>query len=252
MALNYSVALRPNPLKKDEPAKAYATAQVNGELSLKQLSRRVSMQTTVSRADVVAVLISTVENLLDALQEGKQVDFGDLGKFRLQILNEGAESLEKFTSTNITGVNIQYIPGEDLKNIFAGLEFQPVASRKAQQAVLRAEKAGRPLSISARSPLPEGTTRNRLTRSSVSLLACTQSVCHFWLDPKVTKRSRLTLTGYFETCARCRIPTRCAQTGMLPSLATVSPLYARPLRPSKGKRRFPLISAVISLFTINY
>ena len=46
MALNYSVALRPNPLKKDEPAKAYATAQVNGELSLKQLSRRVSMQTT--------------------------------------------------------------------------------------------------------------------------------------------------------------------------------------------------------------
>ena len=139
---NYSVALRPNPLKKDEPAKAYATAQVNGELSLKQLSRRVSMQTTVSRADVVAVLISTVENLLDALQEGKQVDFGELGKFRLQILNEGAESLEKFTSANITGVNIQYIPGEDLKNIFAGLEFQPVASRKVQQAVLRAEKAG--------------------------------------------------------------------------------------------------------------
>ena len=111
MALNYSVALRPNPLKKDEPAKAYATAQINGELSLKQLSRRISKQTTVSRADVVAVLISTVENLLDALQEGKQVDFGELGKFRLQILNEGAESLEKFTSTNITGVNIQYIPG---------------------------------------------------------------------------------------------------------------------------------------------
>ena len=133
MALNYSVSLRTNPIKKDEPAKAYATAQINGELSLKQLSRRVSMQTTVSRADVVAVLISTVENLLDALE---------LGKFRLHILNEGAESLEKFTSTNITGVSIQYIPGEDLKNVFAGLEFQPVATRKAQQAVLRAEKAG--------------------------------------------------------------------------------------------------------------
>ena len=103
---------------------------------------RIQPAGIVSRADVVAVLISTVENLLDALQEGKQVDFGELGKFRLQILNEGAESLEKFTSTNITGVNIQYIPGEDLKNIFAGLEFQPVASRKAQQAVLRAEKAG--------------------------------------------------------------------------------------------------------------
>ena len=122
MALNYSVSLRTNPIKKDEPAKAYATAQINGELSLKQLSRRVSMQTTVSRADVVAVLIS--------------------------------------------------------------------------------------------------------------------------------------LTGYFETYARCRIPTRFAQTGMLLTLATVSSLDARPLRPSKGKRSFPLISAGISLFnslfTINY
>ena len=70
-------------------------------------------------------------------------------------------------------------------------------------------------------------------------------MCHFWLDPKVTKRSRLTLTGYFETYARCRIPTRFAQTGMLLTLATVSSLDARPLRPSKGKRSFPLISAGI-------
>ncbi|ABR42328.1 hypothetical protein [Parabacteroides distasonis] len=81
-------------------------------------------------------------------------------------------------------------------------------------------------------------------------------MCHFWLDPKVTKRSRLTLTGYFETYARCRIPTRFAQTGILLTLATVSSLDARPLRPSEGKRSFPLISAGISLFnslfTINY
>ena len=77
-------------------------------------------------------------------------------------------------------------------------------------------------------------------------------MCHFWLDPKVTKRSRLTLTGYFETYARCRIPTRFAQTGMLLTLATVSSLDARPLRPSEGKRSFPLILTVISLFIIHY
>ena len=77
-------------------------------------------------------------------------------------------------------------------------------------------------------------------------------MCHFWLDPKVTKRSRLTLTGYFETYARCRIPTRFAQTGMLPALPAVSSLDARPLRPSEGKRSFPLILTVISLFIIHY
>ena len=142
MALNYSVSLRPNPLEREASPKAYATAQMNGELSLKQLSRRVSSH-TVSRADVVAVLTATVDNLLEALKEGKQVDFGDLGKFRLQITSRGADSLEKFTASCITGINIQYVPGEDLKTIFGNLEFQPVASRSAQAAALRAEKEGK-------------------------------------------------------------------------------------------------------------
>ena len=96
MALNYSVSLRPNPLDKDAAPKAYATAQINGELTLKQLSKRVSSQTTVSRADVVAVLTATVDNLLEALTEGKQVDFGELGKFRLQIASIGTEKLTDF------------------------------------------------------------------------------------------------------------------------------------------------------------
>ena len=143
MALNYSVSLRPNPLDKDAAPKAYATSQINGELTLKQLSKRVSSQTTVSRADVVAVLTATVDNLLEALTEGKQVDFGELGKFRLQIASIGTEKLTDFTAAHITVVNIQYVPGEDLKTIFGTLEFQPVASRAAQAAALRAEKEGK-------------------------------------------------------------------------------------------------------------
>lgn len=76
--LNYSIAMLKNPIKKDEVAKAYAKSQIAGELTLKELGQRVSKQTTVSRADVSAVLISTVENMIDGLREGLQVDFGDL------------------------------------------------------------------------------------------------------------------------------------------------------------------------------
>lgn len=142
MPLNYSIAMMGNPLKADDPKKAYAKAQISEELSLKELSKLVASQTTVSRADVAAVLISTVENLFDALRSGKQADFGELGKFRLQITSKGADSAEKFTATNITGVNIQFVPGEDLKNIFAGMEFSPVPTRAATRALLKAQKAG--------------------------------------------------------------------------------------------------------------
>ena len=60
------------PYQERRAGESVPTAQINGELSLKQLSRRVSMQTTVSRADVVAVLISTVENLLVPSKRGNR------------------------------------------------------------------------------------------------------------------------------------------------------------------------------------
>ena len=142
MALNYSISMLSTPMKPGEAKKAYAKAQISQELTLKELSRLVAGQTTVSRADVSAVLIATVDNMIDSLRAGEQVDFGELGKFRLQITSRGAETAEKFTAANITGVNIQFVPGEDLRNIFAGMGFTPVPTRAAARAVLKAQKAG--------------------------------------------------------------------------------------------------------------
>ena len=142
MPLNYSIAMLSNPQDKTAPAKAYAKAQTNGEMSLKTLSQEVANKCTVHRADVSAVLIATVETLFAALKDGKQVDFGELGKFRLQITSKGADSPDEFTSDNITGVNIQFVPGEDLQDIFKGMTFNLVASRSAQAALLRAVKNG--------------------------------------------------------------------------------------------------------------
>lgn len=75
MSLNYSIAMMGNPLKKEEPKKAYAKAQTNGELSLKELSTLIASKCTVHQADVSAVLIATTECMLEGLKAGKQVDF---------------------------------------------------------------------------------------------------------------------------------------------------------------------------------
>ena len=157
MGLNYSIAMLKNPQNQDESAKAYAKSQITGELSLKELSRRVAAQTTASRA----VIIATVENMIDGLRAGEQVDFGDLGKFRLQITSRGAETAEKFTATNITGVNIQFIPGEDLKTIFSGLEFSPVPTRAATRLLLKAQKAGQTTVDFSKTPSSGGNSGNK-------------------------------------------------------------------------------------------
>lgn len=142
MAVNYSLVKQAAKVGDSKSTKKfYARAQVAGTTSLKQISKMVSSQTTVSRADVYAVLISMVDNLMEELKRGNQVEMGDLGKFRVQIQSEGTEKADTFTSTNnIKGVNIQFVPGDELKNIFNDLEFTPVASRVVQKAALKAEK----------------------------------------------------------------------------------------------------------------
>lgn len=142
MSVNYSITMLSNPKDPKQPKKAYAKAQIDKEVSLKELSLRIASQTTVSRADVSAVLISAVDNTFDILRAGDQVSFGDLGKFRLQLSSDGAVKAEDFTATNITGVRIQFVPGDDLKTLFSGMSFAPVPSRAAVRAVLRAEKTG--------------------------------------------------------------------------------------------------------------
>ena len=67
-----------NPREKNDPYKAYAKSQINGEISLKELSKEVSTKSTVHAADVYAVLIATTESMLAALKAGKQVGSDDV------------------------------------------------------------------------------------------------------------------------------------------------------------------------------
>ena len=144
MAVNYSLVKYVSKFGKNAgKGKFYARAQVNEKTSLKKFSKLIAMQTTVSYADVTAVLVSAVENLILELQRGNQVEFGDLGKFRLQIVSDGADSAADFKSdTHIKGVNIQYSPGPELYSVFQDMEFVQVASRAVQRAALKAEKEG--------------------------------------------------------------------------------------------------------------
>ena len=65
MAINYSlVKLASKFGDKAGVPKFYARAQMNESISLKKFAKLIAMQTTVSYADVTAVLISLQENMV--------------------------------------------------------------------------------------------------------------------------------------------------------------------------------------------
>ena len=85
----------------------------------------------------------TVDCMREQLLEGKKIRLGDLGDFFIVLSSKGAEDADKFTAQNITDVKVLWEPGSEFKNLLADAEFNLVASRSAQAAVIKAIKAGK-------------------------------------------------------------------------------------------------------------
>ncbi len=141
--INYSVYMMVPTYSKDETPKAYAKNQVSEIWTLEKFAKHISDHNGVySRGTVKGVISDMCECLVEQLLNGRKIQLGELGTFGVSISCEGAESIEKFTAKNIKSVNILFTPGVDFENLRSRAEFAPVASRAAQVATLKAEKAG--------------------------------------------------------------------------------------------------------------
>ena len=141
--IDYSVYLQHNPMDKDAALKAYAKPQMRELMSFSKFVEHIATHNGVfSRGTVRGVIIDMCECLVEMLLEGKKVQMGELGNFWISLSSDGADKLEDFSASNIKAVNIVFTPGSDFENLIGRAQFNPVSSRTAQAATLKAEKAG--------------------------------------------------------------------------------------------------------------
>ena len=142
--IDYSVTARINPRNKEEDPKYYASPQVTDLVTLDEFARHISDHNSkYNRADVSAVLTQTVDCLREMLMEGKKIQLGDLGSFSIGLNSKGALTAEMFNpAIHIRNIHVNWFPGPDFKNLKEEAEWNLVASRKAQKAVLKAVTAG--------------------------------------------------------------------------------------------------------------
>ena len=127
-----------------EKQNAFAIAQYADVMTIEKFAKHIATHGCVySRADIAAILYLAVDCMRELLLEGKKIRLGDLGDFSVSLQSKGAESADKFSAQNITGVNVNWECGSEFKNLLADAEFNLVASRSAQAAVLKAIKAGK-------------------------------------------------------------------------------------------------------------
>lgn len=141
--IDYSVYMLSNRMDEKAEPKAYAKAQMRELMSFSKFVEHIATHNGVfSRGTVRGVIIDMCECLVEMLLEGKKVQMGELGNFWISLSSDGADKLEDFSASNIKAVNIVFTPGTDFENLIGRAQFNPVPSRIAQAATLKAEKAG--------------------------------------------------------------------------------------------------------------
>ena len=131
-------------LVKTEKQNAFAISQYTDVMTIEKFAKHITSHGSVySRADISAILYMAVDCMREMLLEGKKIRLGDLGDFSLLLSSKGAETADKFTAQNITNVKVQWEPGQQFKNLLDEAEFNLVASRSAQAAVIKAIREGK-------------------------------------------------------------------------------------------------------------
>lgn len=125
MAQGYILVLRPSePGNKDSEKKYYAMSKSTGVSDMKRLCKLISARSTVSSADVKAVL-DNLNYVLDLeLQDGRIVQMGEFGNFRFTVGSEGVDDPKKFSASMIRAPRIVFTPGSELRDTKKTLEFR--------------------------------------------------------------------------------------------------------------------------------
>ncbi|AWX07119.1 HU family DNA-binding protein [Prevotella intermedia] len=116
--IKYIIQGKKNPLKKTE-IKYYPQMAPSTPMTLAQIVKRVEKRSTVSSADVKAVLDALQYEVIEALENGNSVRLGDLGSFRLTIKSQGVETVaeaKKKGAQLIKKVNVQFTKSTTMRD----------------------------------------------------------------------------------------------------------------------------------------
>ena len=125
MPIKYQVIEKAQPgVAGGGEKKFYASPNVTGEKTLAGLTRDIEKISTVSGADIRAVLYALVDVMVDSLAEGQVVRLGELGSLRVSISSEGMDTAEEVNASTIKGAKVIFTPGKDIKKMLGNLEYQ--------------------------------------------------------------------------------------------------------------------------------
>ena len=124
MSVKFNVTPRKDPRNQQSQPKYYATVKSTGRVDTNGIAKSINNMSTVSSVDTAAVLEAFLSVVPDQLADGKIVELGDFGTFRISVSSEGADQPENLSSRHITDVRVLFAPGKRFQQVLDTVQFQ--------------------------------------------------------------------------------------------------------------------------------
>ena len=125
--INFKLALKTNPRDVLAERKLYPVKQSQETLTVRDLAKRISRESTISIMDTTAVIEGLLQVIPDELLQGKIVKLGDFGTFRTTISGEGVSKVTDFNQSKIKKLNVRFRPARVFVDLLAAVKFKLVS-----------------------------------------------------------------------------------------------------------------------------
>jgi predicted histone-like DNA-binding protein len=126
--LTYNLIQRVNPRDLEAPRKYYAVKQPQGSVTVRELAARISRESMLGIIETTAVIEALLQSIPELLAEGKLVQLGEFGSYRLSLSSEGAESPETFSVGMINNPNLIFRAGREFQDKLTRVKYSRAMS----------------------------------------------------------------------------------------------------------------------------
>ena len=124
MSILYKVIGRTQPgVAGGGQIKYYAGIKREREVTLREMVKEISSRSTVTTADAFAVIENFLELVPKFLRNGRTVNLGQLGSFKVNISSKGYESPEDVGNYSIKRNKISFLPSGEMRESMAGVKY---------------------------------------------------------------------------------------------------------------------------------
>ena len=116
MSLRYKIIITVAPGSEEKNNRIYFPKLCGGEqINIDDISKDLSLATTVSRTDVCAVIIGLADLFPLYLRQGYSIKLDKLGIFRLHAKTKSSKCVDKVSAKNIKQLRLSFIPDKQIR-----------------------------------------------------------------------------------------------------------------------------------------